>query len=73
MALVVKLCSAHQEYLESPMGKYALTAPTGCPVDFNAGPEDTMCKNRPRSGIESAKMRFNSMDRFGSLCHIMLC
>jgi len=54
-----------EEYLESPMGKYALTAPTGCPVDFNAGPEDTMCKNRPRSGIESAKMRFNSMDRDG--------
>lgn len=53
------------EYLSSPMGEYAMHAPTGCPADFNAGPADTMCKARPRSGIKTAKLRFQSMDRDG--------
>ena len=54
-----------QEYMASDLYKKTAgdVAVGGCPADFNPGPSDTTCTEKPLSGDELAKNTFHRMDR----------
>lgn len=56
---------SYQEYMASDLYKKTAgdVAVGGCPADFNPGPSDTTCTEKPLSGDELAKNTFHRMDR----------